>query len=276
MKTAKLILLFSLCFWFEPNKAQNLEVISYNIRYSTASDSLNYWENRKFEMVDFLQKESPQIIGFQEVLLNQLQFLSSQLSNYCVLGVGRDDGKQGGEFSPIFVDTIHYKIIESGTFWLSETPEKPSKGWDAALNRICTWAKLEFIQTGRCLYVYNSHFDHMGKIARDSSSHLILTKINQHLKIRSLPIIVMGDFNSEPAEPAIQRFSKTLLDASQMEKDSLGLGTFNGFKSHSSAFKQIDFIFYLGLKKVGYQTLRPLRSNQLQLSDHYAVKAVFQ
>lgn len=275
MKTAKLILLFSLVFWLEPSLSQNVSVMTYNIRLSTTSDSLNYWEYRKEEMLDFLTKEKLDIIGFQEVLLNQLEYLKVGLKGYQQIGVGRDDGKSAGEFSPIFVDTVRFDVIESGTFWLSETPEKPSKGWDAALNRICTWAKLEEKSTKKCLLVFNTHFDHVGKIARDSSSRLIIRLAEEKLRQEKVSLIAIGDFNSEPNEAVIQNFRKSLNDASSNSNDSMGLGTFNGFKAHQNDFKQIDYIFYIGLDKKNFRTIRPLRSNQLQLSDHYAVTAIF-
>ena len=275
MKTAKLILIFSLLFWVDPIFSQNIKVITYNIRYSNPSDSLNYWEFRKTEMLDFLRIENPQIIGLQEVLLNQLQYLKANLSGYQQVGVGREDGINGGEFSPIFIDTAQFKILESSTFWLSETPEKPSKGWDAALNRICTWVKIKDKKTGNQILVCNSHFDHMGKIARDSSSVLITRFAEENLTQKKMSLILMGDFNSEPNEAAIQNFRKNHKDASINETDSLGLGTFNGFKAHQSDFKQIDYIFYNRLDKISYRTKRPLRSNQLQLSDHYAVGVQF-
>ncbi len=275
MKTAKLILIFSLLFWVDPIFSQNIKVITYNIRYSNPSDSLNYWEYRKNELVDFLARENAQIIGLQEVLLNQLQFIKANLVGFQQVGVGRADGINGGEFSPIFVDTAQFIILESGTFWLSETPEKASKGWDAALNRICTWAKIKDKKTGNQILVCNSHFDHMGKIARDSSSVLISRFAEEKLTQERMSLIVMGDFNSEPHEAAIQNFRKNLMDASINETDSLGLGTFNGFKAHQNDFKQIDYIFYTRLGKISYRTIRPLRSNQLQLSDHYAVGVQF-
>lgn len=275
MKTAKLILIFSLFFWTEPIFSQNIKVITYNIRYSNASDSLNYWEFRKAELVDFLRNENAQIIGLQEVLLGQLEYLKAELIGFQEIGVGRDDGKNEGEYSPIFVDTMQLKILESGTFWLSETPNKPSKGWDAALNRICTWTKVMVKKTGIQILVCNSHFDHIGKTARDSSSGLIARFTEKKVRKEKIPLMIMGDFNSEPNDAAIQNFRKNLNDASYNELDNLGLGTFNGFKKHSNDFKQIDFVFYNGLKKERFQTIRPLRSNQLQLSDHYAVGVLF-
>ncbi len=276
MKTAKLLLLISLLFRFEPSSAQTIQAITYNIRLSVVSDSLNYWGFRKQEMLSFLQEEQPSMIGLQEVLWEQLDYLQNGLVGYQAIGVGRDDGKKGGEFSPIFIDTVKFKILESNTFWLSSTPEMPSKGWDAALNRICTWALVQEKGSHKKLLVYNSHFDHIGKIARDSSAQLIVRQLKTKLANPPLPVLVMGDFNSQPNDLAIQIFRKNLNDASEGCIDSLGLGTFNGFKKHQEGFNQIDFIFYDGLKKTSFKILRPLRKNGLQLSDHYGLKGVFE
>jgi endonuclease/exonuclease/phosphatase family metal-dependent hydrolase len=276
MKTAKLLLLISLFFRFEPSSAQTVKAITYNIRLSVVSDSLNYWGLRKEEMLDFLQKEQAEVIGLQEVLWEQLDFLAKGLKNYQAIGVGRDDGKKLGEFSPIFVDTVKLHILKQETFWLSTQAEIPSRGWDAALNRICTWALLEEKGSKKQLLVFNTHFDHIGQVARDSSAKLILRYVAKEAALNKLPVIVMGDFNSEPQEPAVVEFRKNLMDASEGYQDKNGLGTFNGFAKHSLNFKQIDFIFYERLTRASFQILRPIRKNGLQLSDHYPLKGVFE
>lgn len=127
-------------FWSQPEQHK---AISYNIRYDGHSDLAPDWKERKVPIVDQINKQTPTIIGFQEVLQNQLSDLQNALTSYKHVGVGRDDGKEAGEFAPIFYDTTRYLLLQSGTFWLSPTPSMPSKGWDAALNRICTFALLE-------------------------------------------------------------------------------------------------------------------------------------
>ena len=116
--------------------------MTFNVRYATAKDGINQWENRKKDVLNLLKNYSPDIVGFQEMLKSQLEFIDENLNEYNYVGVAREDGKSEGEFSPIFFNTKKYKIIENGTFWLSKTPDVPSIGWDAAHKRVCTYVKL--------------------------------------------------------------------------------------------------------------------------------------
>jgi endonuclease/exonuclease/phosphatase family metal-dependent hydrolase len=275
MKTAKLLLLLTLFLRAEIAFNQELKVISYNIRYNNPADGLNRWDLRKDEMLGFLKNQNAEIIGLQEVLHSQKVILEKNLGDYFVIGNARDDGKQAGEYAPLLVHKKKFKLLESGTFWLSPTPDTPSRGWDAALNRICTWAKLEVTTTKTVIYVFNTHFDHYGRAAREQAANLMLQQINQKLAGKSYPVILMGDLNAEPQEPPVAILNHQLKDASLGEKDTLGLGTFNNFESYKHDLKQIDYIFFLNLKKKHFEVLRPLRKNQLQLSDHYAIGATF-
>ena len=154
--------------------AQSHSFMTYNIRYATERDGVNAWSNRKAFLSDQIKFYSPDVFGIQEGLLRQVSYLDSALTQYQYIGVGRDDGKEKGEFSAIFYDTEKLKVIENSTFWLSETPEKISIGWDAAMERICTYALFENLVSGQKFYVFNTHFDHIGKVAREKSADLIL------------------------------------------------------------------------------------------------------
>ena len=176
---------------------KNIEVISYNIRYENLDDGENQWDLRKKTLINYLKNKSPSIVAMQEVLNSQLLDLNFSLSEYSFVGIGREDGKKKGEFCPIFFNKYRFELIESETFWLSETPEKISVGWDAALERICTYAKFKDLENNREFWVFNTHFDHIGVKARNESVELILKKIKEVNKGK-IPILLTGDFNLTP------------------------------------------------------------------------------
>jgi endonuclease/exonuclease/phosphatase family metal-dependent hydrolase len=183
-------------------KSAYFKVMSYNIRLDAESDISrgNGWEGRKDWMMQLIRYHNPQIFGLQEVMYNQLVFIEEQIEDYSYVGSGRDDGDKAGEFSPIFFDNKLFDALDHGTFWLSETPEVPSKGWDAALNRIVSWAKLRHKSSKIEFYFFNTHFDHVGIEARNQSSKLIIEKVNSMRN--GMPFILTGDFNvPDTSEP---------------------------------------------------------------------------
>jgi len=194
---------------------QSHSIISYNIRYDNTWDVENSWTIRKNKVSQILIQYAPSIIGIQEGLLNQVQYLDSCLTNYDYVGVGRDDGKEQGEFCAIYFDTTRYSVLNDSTFWLSETPDTISVGWDAALERICTYGLFKDRKTAEEFWVFNTHFDHMGARAREQSSGLILKMIKK-INRRSLPLILMGDFNSIPDSPPVNKIKTDLSDALQI------------------------------------------------------------
>ena len=168
--------------------------MTFNIRYDTPKDSMNSWEHRKDFAASYLPFYDLDICGMQETLVQQCQYLDSVLEDYSYIGVGRDDGKEKGEFSPIFYNHTRLKPLESGTFWLSESPAVPGKAWDANLPRIVTWAKFKWKGRARSFYVFNTHFDHQGVIARRESATLLLTKVKEIAGDKNA--IITGDFNT--------------------------------------------------------------------------------
>jgi endonuclease/exonuclease/phosphatase family metal-dependent hydrolase len=170
--------------------------MTFNVRVNVQSDSLNAWPYRKEIVASMIRFHHADIIGIQEALLDQVKDLAERLPNYNWFGVGRDDGDEQGEFMAIFFKEERFKVINSSTFWLSENPEIPGKGWDAVCNRVVTWGKFKDSKTGKIFYHFNTHFDHMGEIAREESAKLLLKQINNITG--DSDVIVTGDFNSTP------------------------------------------------------------------------------
>ena len=254
------------------SNSQALDVMTYNIKYDNPADGENSWGNRKQEMVKLLQKYHPQVIGTQEGLYHQLTFLDSCLTDYTFAGVGRKDGKKEGEFSAIFYDSTKIKLISQNTSWLSESGDTASIGWDAALERICTYVLLEWKANNQKFWVFNAHFDHVGETARTMSAELILKKIEE-VNSENLPKIAMGDLNSEPGSEAIAIFNSQLQDGRKIsETNPTGpFGTFNDFKTDVSDEKRIDYIFVSGFKVISYKHIDDRKKNGFQVSDHYPV-----
>ena len=252
--------------------SQSHIIMSYNIRYDNEWDKVNSWEIRKGKVVELLIKYDPGIIGIQEGLLNQVQYIDSSLTNHDYFGVGRDDGKDKGEFCSIFYDRSRYVLNEHSTFWLSETPDDVSVGWDAALERICTYGLFKDKETGDSFFVFNTHFDHMGLIAREKSSELILDKINE-VNHQDLPIILMGDFNSIPNSPPIKKINTKLSDGldRSMERLNGPPGTYNAFNTDMPIEKRIDYIFINDFKVAAYSHINDRLNNNRHISDHLPI-----
>lgn len=222
---------------------QTMKVMSYNIRLDVESDGINRWENRKAMLAGQVQFYEPDFMGIQEGLPHQVQYLDSVLTTYKYIGVGRDDGKNQGEFSAIFYNEKKYKAVQQSTFWLSQTPDRPGLGWDAVCNRICTYGLFEDLKTKKQVWVFNTHFDHVGEVARVESAKLILKKIKE-LNTKNLPFILTGDFNLEDDSVSIKLIASQLNDSKTTGKQVFGpTGTFNAFKHNEPVTKRIDYIF---------------------------------
>ena len=198
------ILLFGSCKNHpSAHDGQPMEVMTFNIRLDIPSDSANSWNHRKDDVCRMIAYYRPDLLGMQEVLHNQMNDLKRGLPQYTVLGVGRDDGKEAGEYCPIFFRTDRFALVEYGNFSLSEHPETIGiKGWDASYNRIATWAILQEKDNGQQLIYLNTHLDNDGKTARQEGVRLILNKIKEIAP--GIPAIVTGDFNCTPEEAPLQ------------------------------------------------------------------------
>lgn len=270
-------ILLSLFFLFTLflSKAQSTLVMTYNIRYANPGDNEDRWEKRKGKVVDLIVNYQPDIFGIQEGLSHQVHYLDSLLPQYLYVGVGRDDGKQKGEYCALFYDTTRYAVLQTGTFWLSPTPKTISVGWDAALERICTFGLFEDQLAGTKLWVFNTHFDHKGKVARERSARLIVNQIKKLIIDHLAPIVLMGDLNSLPDDVPIHKLSEWLTDASKISTHKVygPAGTFNGFDNTATMSRRIDYIFVRGLKVVRYLHIDDRRNNNHFPSDHLPVLA---
>ena len=279
MKSFLLIALMGISLSFQ---AQELNVMSFNIRYNTSRDSVNAWPNRKDFAAGQILFHQVHLLGVQEALHDQMQDLQQQLKQFRYVGVGRADGKQKGEYSAIFYDTVRLRLLETKTFWLSETPDSiGKKGWDAAIERIVTWAKFRDRKTGKEFYHFNTHFDHMGKIARRESARLLTDKIAVIAK--NTPVVVTGDFNAHPDDEPI----RVIVDSSSknrlIDAKSVSLlphygpvGTFNGFGPKERDKQPIDYIFIKnGFRVLRHATLSESIEGRFS-SDHFPVMAAVQ
>ena len=234
-------LLISFCL-----QAETMVVATFNIRNANGGDSIsgNGWGQRYPYIAQMVQFHGFEIFGTQEGKYHQLQDLKAAMPGYDYIGVGRDDGKQAGEFSAIFYKTDRFEVLEHGDFWLSPETDHPNKGWDAALPRICTWGKFKEKNSGFEFIYFNLHMDHIGVQARSESAKLILQKVKEQPS--HIPVILSGDFNVDQTNE-----SYALLNNSGVMRDAYEMadlryapnGTFNGFHPDRMTTSRIDHIF---------------------------------
>lgn len=254
--------------------AEELKVVSYNIRYNNPNDGINIWENRKSSIAKFLVDENPDFAGLQEVTFSQLSFLTESLKNYGFIGVGRDDGKTKGEYSPIFYNNKKYKVVSNKTFWLSSTPEKVSVGWDASMERICTYGLFENINSKEKIWVFNTHFDHIGNISRKKSTDLILKRINE-IQSMKVPIVLTGDFNLEDNDSSIKKIQNEMTDVLlNIKKSNTNYETYNGFKKIVESKRRIDYIFVKNIEVKKAENIHLKTPFGGWASDHHPVLSI--
>lgn len=261
------------------SKPIDLNVMSFNIRYDNPDDSLNNWQYRKDVAAKTIKNQNADIVGTQEVLVNQLNDLKSRLPEYNAIGVGREDGIEKGEYSAILYKKDRFKEIKSGYFWLSETPEVAgSKGWDGACERIATWAILEDISSKKQLFFINTHLDHVGKIARQEGVTLLLSRANA--LANGLPIIMTGDFNATPESDVIKHVTDVnspehLIHSKDIAVEKSGTDwTFHGFGRVPMERREfIDYVFVSKGIKVAKHSVLPEKLDDIFISDHSVVVA---
>jgi len=273
---------FLIRMMIDPVAAQSpsIRVMTYNIRYENAGDTgVISWANRKDFIRSTILFHNAGIIGMQEVLHSQLMYFDSAFSDYAHTGVGREDGHEKGEYAPIFFSKKLFERMNDSTFWLSQTPARVSKGWDAALERICSWVELKDKRSGKLFFVFNTHFDHLGKLAREESAKLVLSEIRRIAGIR--PVILTGDFNTAENTSPIsivtgkeQPEDFLLLDASHISKlpHHGSYPTFCGFNVMKGVIgDRIDYIFVSpGTEVLSHATLTDFEGAHFP-SDHFAV-----
>ena len=275
MKKKKLLTFVLFLFFIHAAQSENdIRVMTFNIRYDNPADGQNAWSHRKENVGTMLKYYEPDILGAQEVLHNQLKDIKKMLPLYGHVGVGRTDGKKGGEYCSLLFKKDRFDLLDSGNFSLSEQPNKIGiKAWDAACERIVTWAILKDKKSGKEITVFNTHFDHIGAIARKESSKLLLSFIETLAGNR--PVIVTGDFNGTSDSEAIRILTekKYLKDARSLSPIVYGpIYSFHDFgRMEESEKSLIDFIFVRGDVKV--KKYRVIEDSSCGfLSDHNPIE----
>ncbi len=259
------------------------KVMSFNIRYGTANDGDNHWDKRKEFLLKTIQAFQPDLLGTQETLGFQRDFLRESLAGYGWLGVGRDDGKESGEMMALYYRLDRYDLLESGHFWLSESPETAgSKSWDAALPRMASWVRLQDKSNSRRILFINTHFDHKGKEARLQSAKLLRKKAHELKK--DAWVIITGDFNagakSDPYQAlfATDTQSITLRDTYRVQPQvpQGPEGTFSNFRENQTQGERIDWIAVSEEWKVELSKIDRVAREGRTPSDHFPVEAILQ
>lgn len=251
---------------------QELKVMSYNIRLNTENDGTNAWMYRCPATLEMLKDQKPDVFGVQEALPEQVRFLEEWADGYECVGVGRDDGKKKGEHMSIFWNKKTVKMLKWGTFWLSETPEKPSMGWDAACYRTATWALMKDKRTGKKFYFVNTHLDHVGKQARANGLALIVDRIAE-INPEGYPMVLTGDFNVKPDDPCLTGLDARMNSTRKIAAKTDNHHTYNGW-GKASKDSVIDYIYISGFSACPeYQTVTKKYSGRTFISDHYPVTA---
>lgn len=256
--------------------AQNIHVASFNIRLKTNSDVGNLWDDRKEAVCNLILFHEFDIFGIQEGFIEQVRDMQTLLPGFDYVGVGRDDGAQKGEHSAIFYNTDRFEVLKSGTFWLSDTnTEKPNKGWDAALPRICTWGVFKDKQNDREFIFMNTHFDHVGVVARNESAKQILAKAKEFAA--DLPLILTGDFNVDENNDAYKLLANSQVVTDTYEKAPIKYlpnSTFNGWGKSLKPSGRIDHIFVTpNFQVLKYGALTDTYMGKFP-SDHFPVLSV--
>lgn len=249
----------------------SVETMSFNIRYGTAEDGTNSWYYRAGAVIEMIKDQAPDVIGMQEVLREQMDLLKDYLSYKCI-GVGRDDGKREGEHMCIFYNPKTVKIQKWGTFWLSETPGKPSLGWDAACRRTATWALVKAKDSGRLFYFVNTHLDHVGAQARSNGLRLILDRIDA-INTGGYPVILSGDFNVSPDDATLSPLGGRMQSAREIAFRTDEGATYNAW-GHKENESVIDHIYESGFSSCQvFEVVRKPYMDKKYISDHYPVRA---
>lgn len=250
----------------------DLKVMSYNIRMGVAKDGTNSWEYRYPATALMLKDQMPDVFGVQEAFNFQIKFIEENFTDYGSFGVGRDNGKSEGEFMSIFWNKKTVKMIKGGTFWLSETPEKPSMGWDAACKRTATWALMKDKNTGKLFYFVNTHLDHKGAEARRKGLELIVSRIDE-INPKGYPMILTGDFNIKPDNEALVGLEQRMQSARKIAPKTDNNATFNNWGKAKSDMV-IDYIYVSGFTACPeYHTITEKYGTWKYISDHYPIYA---
>lgn len=261
--------------------APPLLAMTYNIRLDTSADGDNGWLYRRNFLIGQIATMRPDLLGLQEVLPNQKQYLEAALPDYIFVGVGREDGREQGEFAPLAVDRRQFRIAGQGVFWLSPTPDIPSLGWDGAFKRMVTWARVTRLADGVRILVLNTHWDHVGTVARMNSGTMMLEWIARN-KRDGEEVIVLGDFNAGADEASVGQLTQNPQNGAALVDTRVAAGTasfgpaisFNGFDPFPRAGKLIDHVFTSPAIAVRAHGVLAQHENGRVASDHFPVVAL--
>ncbi|MDD2382179.1 MAG: endonuclease/exonuclease/phosphatase family protein [Mariniphaga sp.] len=273
MKSVKKILLLLFLFFPVLMYAEELNVMSFNVRFYTPNDGINHWPYRKDRVIQILNNYDPDIMGLQEPFIWQIEDILEKMPDYSWLGYGPEDGNTRGEYEPVLYNAKKLQLLSAGQFWLSENHEDVSIGWDAQSERVCIWGKFVTLGEGHVFYFFNVHYDHIGVTARKESSKLVLQKIAELVGDQQIPVILAGDFNSGPGTEAIKTIKNTLKDSYEITlSPPVGsVGTFNDFNENHPLTSRIDYVFVNDLVTINSYTTINDRVDDLFPSDHFPV-----
>ena len=277
MKLRSILLLAAALFTVAPlglsaqKVPAGITVMSYNIRMSGGNDGTNSWEYRYPASAMMIDDQNPDIVGIQEALPDQVAYLKNiLLPDYKAIGVGRENGRHEGEHMEIIYNKKTVKLLKWGTFWLSETPDKPSMGWDAACYRTATWALMKEKKSGKKFYMVNTHLDHVGTEAREKGLKLICDRIAGMNK-DGLPMVLTGDFNMEISDPSMAPIKAAMKNARTTGVKTDDHFTYNGWGKASDT---IDYVWYSGFSScTEFETVTKPYMDRTFISDHFPVKA---
>ncbi|MCQ2157622.1 MAG: endonuclease/exonuclease/phosphatase family protein [Bacteroidales bacterium] len=252
-------------------EVQSLKVISFNMRYGEGDvGTVHAWENRREACSAMINDQSPDIFGVQEPYYYQIQYMDSTCVGYESVGIGRL-GNHNAEHYSLYYKTSRISLLDWGTFWLSDTPNQPSLGWDGACTRSTTWALMKDNRNDRRFFFVNTHLDHVGVVAREKGLALILEKIGI-MNTRNYPVILVGDFNMEITDSAFDELKTKMINARESAKVSDNSPTYHGWGTASTT---IDFIWYSGFSECSeFCTIKGEYCGTQYISDHYPVYAI--
>ena len=274
MKKIALLLLLAASFSmpaFAADGAEPIKLISYNLRNSHGKDGDNVWMKRRHATPEMIRREAPDVFGVQEGLIDQLHYIDAECPQYARVGVGRDDGKEGGEIMAVFYLRDRYDLLDHGDLWLSETPDRVSRGWDGACNRTMTWVHLREKATGKEFYYFNTHLDHKGVVARREGVKLVVREVQQ-IAGRKAAVVVGGDLNSTIDDRIFDPLKKFMTPAREKAPVTDRKGTYNGWGQAPNSMV-IDHLFVRNMKCLSYRTLDG-DYGVPYISDHYPIEIV--
>lgn len=267
------VLVAVMCILPSCSPSKGVKAVSFNIRLSPndSFDGGNNWNYRQDAVIKFILTEQPDVFGVQEAIYHQAKYMEENLPGYTKYGVDRDGGLEKGEAesNAVFFKTEKYKLLDKGTFWLSQTPDEPSRGWDAACHRVVTWVRLkEKGLFGKEFYFFNTHFDHIGQVARRESAKLLVSKVEEMVQ-EDVPVVITGDFNTNVEDLAMAPVVLSFKDARKVSPVTDSEGTFNNW-GRNEKVTIIDHIFFKNLTPLKFRTVKE-NYGAPYISDHYPV-----